>query len=100
MMLVIDPNILNGVRDLSRTGIIMGIKDFYEVSCDNPNCGAVARYRCVNLGHLVERLRADGWAVGRKNRTCYCPECAPHYRSVGRSGLDYRCLKNLYPPPD
>lgn len=27
-----------------------------------------------------------GWAIGRDRKTCYCPNCAPHRRHVGKLG--------------
>lgn len=30
-------------------------------------------------------LKKQGWMVTRDKR-CYCPDCAPFYRNVGRSG--------------
>lgn len=32
-----------------------------------------------------EELKKEGWMVTRDKR-CYCPNCAPFYRYVGRSG--------------
>jgi hypothetical protein len=79
----------------------MGIKDFYEVVCDNPNCNTVTHYSRISLGYLIERLRADGWAVGRNHKYCYCLKCASHYKNVGRGGLDHRRrFKVKYPPPN
>lgn len=37
------------------------------------------------LSSREEALKEEGWMVTRDKR-CYCPECAPFYRHVGRGG--------------
>jgi hypothetical protein len=83
----------------------MGITDYFEIVCDNPNCNTVTHYtRYSNTSLLISRLRADGWAVGRGRKFCYCPKCARHYKSVGRYGVkgnaEYYGRKRDYPPPE
>lgn len=29
---------------------------------------------------------AAGWAISRDYTKCYCPDCAPYHRHVGRAG--------------
>ena len=29
---------------------------------------------------------AGGWAISRDYSKCYCPDCAPNHRHVGRAG--------------
>lgn len=29
---------------------------------------------------------AEGWAVSRDRKKCYCPACAPNHRNTGRGG--------------
>lgn len=47
---------------------------------------------CNNCSHCgsfvggISQARDKGWAVGRDRNTCYCPTCAPMYRSVGCKG--------------
>lgn len=35
----------------------------------------------------IAQARQEGWAVARNRQTCYCPNCAPARRNVGRVGI-------------
>ena len=45
--------------------------------CDGCKTG-VGRFKSY------EAAKGAGWAIGRGRRNCYCPNCAPRYRHVGR----------------
>lgn len=34
----------------------------------------------------IDIARRNKWAVGRDRKTCYCPDCAPARRNVGKNG--------------
>ncbi|MCM1296327.1 MAG: hypothetical protein NC311_12380 [Muribaculaceae bacterium] len=34
----------------------------------------------------ISHARKRAWAIGRDRKTCYCPNCAPHRRHVGKLG--------------
>lgn len=34
----------------------------------------------------IKKARSAGWAISRDYKRCYCPNCAPRHRHVGRSG--------------
>lgn len=36
-----------------------------------------------------EKARADGWAISRSRKYCYCPKCAPYHRNVGCAGAEW-----------
>jgi hypothetical protein len=78
----------------------MGILGFHEITCDNPLCGNSSCYHTDSLGRAIDYARADGWAVGRGHKHCYCPKCAPNYRSVGRYSVQSRYGRSKYPPPE
>lgn len=35
----------------------------------------------------VKEARRCGWAVSKDYRRCYCSQCAPKHRNVGRKGV-------------
>ena len=49
-------------------------------------------YLCDDCNKYVGRYKsrkaaiAAGWAVSRDYKKCYCPDCAPFRRNVGRTG--------------
>ena len=49
-------------------------------------------YICDGCGGNVNRFKskkeakAAGWAISRDYKNCYCPNCAPMQRHVGRGG--------------
>jgi hypothetical protein len=49
-------------------------------------------YVCDDCQKIVERFRSyqeaitQGWAISRNRIKCYCPNCAPFRRNVGRKG--------------
>lgn len=47
-------------------------------TCDD--CGVFAVFKSY------VKARQNGWAVGRDNKACYCPECAPPHRLGGANG--------------
>lgn len=51
-------------------------------SCDNAKCkNSKRRQEFVSM----EEARSYGWAISRDRVHCYCPDCAPMYRNVGRA---------------
>ena len=49
-------------------------------------------YICDACGGNMSRFKskkeakAAGWAISADYKYCYCPECAPYHRHVGRGG--------------
>lgn len=47
-------------------------------------------YLCDDCNRLekfqsIEAARAAGWAIARNRKNCYCPDCAPARRNVGKA---------------
>lgn len=51
-------------------------------SCDDPDC-KVGHFSLENFA-TIDLARKAGWAISRDRRYCYCPNCAPKHRNVGR----------------
>lgn len=56
------------------------------------DCGASLKISPEKDGDTLTKdeaiayARKVGWAIGRDRKTCYCPNCAPHRRHVGKLG--------------
>ena len=50
-------------------------------ACDDPSCK-----KRIHVQEFVtfELARKAGWAIARDRQHCYCPDCAPKHRNVGR----------------
>lgn len=53
--------------------------DKINYECDD--CGETATFSSRDKAR-----KKGGWAVGRNNKNCYCPECAPAHRLGGANG--------------
>lgn len=53
--------------------------------------GGYRHYLCdgckkVEKFQSYQKAREAGWGISRNRERCYCPDCAPFYRHVGRTG--------------
>lgn len=54
-------------------------KKVFVFSCDE--CGRLEEFS--GLSNFRE-VRLFGWAISKTYKKCYCPNCAPEKRNVGR----------------
>ena len=65
--------------------------------CDHPVMGADGEIKpcgkTLILNSLDQKIaQIKGWAIGI-DKKCYCPEHAPFYRHVGRSGKPHKFVQ-------
>lgn len=49
--------------------------------------------KCCGKFKSYEAAKDAGWAIGRGRKTCYCPNCAPLRRHVGRGSATGKAVK-------
>lgn len=54
--------------------------------------------RAANKFKSYKEAIAAGWAVSRDYTKCYCPNCAPNHRHVGRRGAKPASTRSTFPP--
>lgn len=50
------------------------------------DCGASLNLNADTQDDAFTYARKNDWAVSRDRKACYCPQCAPHRRHVGKYG--------------
>lgn len=66
--------------------IIEGKKAVQVIKLTCSDCGAVLVVETTNKDAAFAYARKNAWAVSRDRKCCYCANCAPHRRHVGKYG--------------
>lgn len=54
----------------------------FNFKCDHPHCTTEATY-AGNILTAIDKARADGWAVTKSRRGCWCKQHADMHRNLG-----------------
>lgn len=63
-------------------------EDGRDYTCND--CGKAARFKSHKAAKAV------GWAVARNYINCYCPDCAPARRNVGKYGVRRNAIQQSF----